>query len=117
MRHVVTLPPGAIVGEIALFGESGATRNATVKALSTDHVELLVLDRTSFHDLEPSTLHIIREVARYNSACTKAPGERTPDDVAVLMDRTSHLKSLASMHSSVQYVSRSRCTYDLGEVH
>ena len=33
MRHIVTLKPGAIVGEIALFAE-GSKRMATVKTLT-----------------------------------------------------------------------------------
>ena len=54
MRHIVTLRPGAIVGEIALF-KDGVKRMATVR--SSEHVELMILDKRSFLDLDRATLN------------------------------------------------------------
>jgi len=99
MRHIVTLRPGAIVGEIALF-KDGVKRMATVRT-SADHVELLILDKKSFLDLDRATLHIISENARYNAACTKEPHQRTRDDLQILQQRTSHLSHLSSLSSEV----------------
>ena len=45
-RHVATLHPGAMVGEIALIAGDRTKRNATIRAAS--RVELLVLDKDSF---------------------------------------------------------------------
>ena len=92
MRHIVTLRPGAIVGEIALF-KDGVKRMATVR--TSDHVELLILDKKSFLDLDRATLNIISENARYNAACTKEPGQRTRDDLQILQQRTAHPQCVA----------------------
>jgi len=98
MRHIVTLRPGAIVGEIALF-KDGVKRMATVR--TSDNVELLILDKKSFLDLDRATLHIISENARYNAACTKEPHQRTRDDLQILQQRTSHLSHLSSLSTDV----------------
>jgi CRP-like cAMP-binding protein len=98
MRHIVTLRPGAIVGEIALF-KDGVSRMATVR--SSENVELLILDRKSFLDLDKATLNIIAENARYNAACTKEPTQRTRDDLQILQQRTEHLSHLSSLSSDV----------------
>ena len=58
MRHIVTLRPGAIVGEIALF-KDGVKRMATVR--SSDNVELLILSKKDFLDLDRGTLHLISD--------------------------------------------------------
>lgn len=97
-RHVVTLRPGAIVGEIALF-KDGVKRMATVR--SSEHVELLILDKKSFLDFDRSTLNIISENARYNAACTKEPVQRTRGDLQILQQRTSHLSHLSSLSTDV----------------
>jgi len=97
-RHIVTLRPGAIVGEIALFSD-GATRNATVRTL--EHAEVLLLDKKSFLDLDQSTLQIIKENAQYNSACTKQPSDRSKADIDILQQRTAHLTHLARMQPEV----------------
>ena len=99
MRHIVTLRPGAIVGEIALF-KDGVKRMATVR--TSDNVDLLILDKKSFLDLDRATLTIISENARYNAACTKEPHQRTRDDLQILQQRTSHLSHLSSLSSDVQ---------------
>ena len=44
MRHIVTLKPGAMVGEIALFS-ANAKRMATVR--TKDHCEVLIPRRIS----------------------------------------------------------------------
>jgi len=98
MRHVVTLHPGAIVGEIALLKE-GVKRMATVRA--SGQVEVLVLDKSTFLDLDRSTLNVIAENARYNTACTKEPGERSREDLQILQQRTAHLSFLAALSSDV----------------
>ena len=104
LRHVVTLQPGAIVGEIALVGGGESKRTATVRpAAGCDSVEVLLLDKKSFLDLDPSTLSIIGEEARYRTACTKNPDERTHADMEMLMKRTAHLHSLASREERVHY--------------
>jgi len=102
LRHVVTLYPGAIVGEIALVSGGDSTRTATVRA-GSEGAELLVLDTTSFNDLDPDTISIIGEAARYRAACTKNPDERTNDDLMVLMNRTAHLHLLAGRGERVHY--------------
>lgn len=96
MRHIVTLRPGAIVGEIALF-KDGVKRMATVR--SSDNVELLILSKKDFLDLDRGTLHLISENARYNAACTKEPHQRTREDLQILQQRTSHLHHLSSLTS------------------
>jgi len=98
MRHVVTLHPGAIVGEIALF-QDGVKRMATVRA--SGHVEVLVLEKRTFLDLDRSTLNLIAENARYNAACTKEPGQRGRDDLQILQQRTAHLSHLSALSSDV----------------
>lgn len=98
MRHVVTLRPGAIVGEIALF-KDGVKRMATVR--TADQTELLLLDKKSFLDLDKATLNVIAENARYNAACTKEPNMRTRDDLQILQQRTSHLSHLSALSSDV----------------
>jgi len=94
MRHVVTLYPGAIVGEIALL-KDGTKRMATVRA--SDTVDLLVIDKKAFLDLDKATLNIIREQARYNAACAKTPAERTKEDLRTLQQRTSVLNYFANL--------------------
>ena len=98
MRHIVTLRPGAIVGEIALF-KDGVKRMATVR--TADSAELLILDKKSFLDLDRATLNIISENARYNAACTKEPGQRTRDDLQILRQRTAHLSHMSSLSTEV----------------
>ena len=98
MRHIVTLRPGAIVGEIALF-KDGVKRMATVR--TSDNVEILILDKKSFLDLDKATLNIISENARYNAACTKEPSQRTRDDLQILQQRTAHLSHLSSLSTDV----------------
>lgn len=98
MRHVVTLKPGAIVGEIALF-KDGVKRMATVR--TSDPVEVLILDKKSFLDLDRATLNIISENARYNAACTKEPNQRTRDDLQILQQRTAHLSHIAALSNDV----------------
>ena len=92
------------MGEIALVSggvEGSSKRNATVRSFGV--VELLILDKTSFLDLDPSTLSVICEEARYRTACSKKPRERDPSDVAVLMARTQHLRALAGRSPQVHY--------------
>ena len=104
LRHVVTLQPGAIVGEIALVAGVGARRNATVRAARCDLVvELLILDKRSFLDLDPSTLQTISDEARYRTACTRTPEMRDQRDLAVLMSRTAHLTALSGRSAQVHY--------------
>ena len=98
MRHVVTLYPGAIVGEIALFQE-GARRMATVRA--SEHVDLLVLSKQSFYNLDKATLTIIYENARYNAACAKKASDRTREDLRVLQHRTSVLTHFSTLDEEV----------------
>jgi len=102
VRHVVTLRPGAIVGEIALLPNSdaaGEKRLATVRTSET--VEVLILDKSSFLDLDRSTLNIIAENARYNAACTKEPSKRTREDLQILQTRTAHLSHLAALPTDI----------------
>lgn len=98
MRHIVTLRPGSLVGEIALLTD-GTQRMATVR--TADHVELLMLDKKSFLDLDKTTLNIISENARYNAACTKEPEQRGNDDLHILQSRTSHMTFLSALSSDV----------------
>jgi len=98
LRHVATLRVGAIVGEIALF-KTGEKRMATVR--TADNVEILTLDKKSFLQLDPATLNIISENARYNAACTKEPGQRERADLHILQQRTAHLSELSSLSSEV----------------
>ena len=98
MRHVVTLRPGAIVGEIALFRDD-VKRMATVR--TTDHAEILMLDKKSFLDLDRATLNIISENARYNAACTKEPNQRTRTDLQILQERTAHLAMISALSADV----------------
>ena len=101
MRLVVTLSAGNMVGEIALISGDNAKRNATVCARSD--VEVLILDKKSFLDLDPSTLTTISAEAKYRIACSKHPGERTHADVSVLMARTAHLRTLSGRSPRVHY--------------
>jgi len=68
---------------------------------TSDNVELMLLDKKSFLDLDRSTLNIIAENARYNAACTKEPGQRTRDDLQILQQRTAHLSHLAALSTDV----------------
>ncbi|KAL1499877.1 hypothetical protein AB1Y20_012560 [Prymnesium parvum] len=99
MRHVVTVKPGAMVGEIALFSDD-AKRLATVR--TRDHCELLFLDKKTFLDLDKHTLRIISDNARYNAACTKEPEQRSEGDIEILRERTANLTRLMSLPSIVK---------------
>ena len=99
MRHVVTLKPGAIVGEIALFQE-GVVRMATVRA--SEQSEVLILDKKSFLELDRQTLNSIAENARYNAACTKEPSQRGREDLQILQQRTMHLSHMSKLSTEVQ---------------
>lgn len=87
LRHVATLPAGALVGETALL-EEGLTRNATVIAMDA---ELLVLDKADFLQLDESTLHQIKLESNFNAACTRAQEQRTEADVDALVEVTARL--------------------------
>ena len=101
-RVVTTLPVGSLVGEAALVDETaGGRRNATVRAASGGqrvyhttlaNVEVLKLSKAAFLSLDERTLHLIRENAKYNSACTKEPHQRTEADLELLQQRTCHLE-------------------------
>ena len=97
-RHIATLGPGALVGEIALL-KDGSKRMASVKTVS--ECDVLTLDKKSFRDLDKATISIISENARYNAACTKEPATRTRDDLTILQQRTAHLSHLASLSNEV----------------
>ena len=97
-RHIVTLQPGTIAGEVALLHE-GSKRMATVR--TSENAELLILDKKSFLDLDRATLNIIGENARYNAACTREPSQRTRDDLQILKERTAHLSHLSSLSPEV----------------
>ena len=72
---------------------------ATVR--TSDNVELLILSKRDFLDLDKATLNIIQENARYNAACTKEPSQRTRDDLQILQQRTAHLSHLSSLSTEV----------------
>ena len=101
-RIITTLPVGSLVGEAALLDESaGGRRNATVRAAvggqrvyhtTQATVEVLKLSKRAFLSLSEHTLHSIRETAKYNSACTKEPHQRTEEDLERLVQRTAHLE-------------------------
>ena len=99
MRHIVTLKPGAIVGEIALFRD-GAKRMSTVRTV--EPTEILKLDKKTFLDLDQATLNIIAENARYNAACTKEPSERTSEDLGILRQRIGTLPNISQLSQEVQ---------------
>ena len=44
---------------------------------TSDHVDVLILAKKDFLDLDRATLNIISENARYNAACTKEPHQRS----------------------------------------
>lgn len=96
-RHVVTIHTGALVGEIALL--RGERRMATVRA--AEPVEALVLDKNAFFNFDVSTLHIIRDQARFNAAVSRGPDERTEDDLLVLQQRTAMVTHFAGIDVSV----------------
>ena len=98
MRHIVTLKPGAIVGEIALFRSD--KRISTVR--TSEPTEILKLDRATFLNLDQATLNIISENARYNAACTKEPSERTHEDLQMLRQRLSTFQNLSNLSQEVQ---------------
>ena len=64
-------------------------------------VELLILTKRTFFELDRATLNIISENARYNAACTKAPGQRTRSDLQILQQRTAHLGAMSSFSSDI----------------
>mmetsp|Transcript_28197 Transcript_28197/g.68475 ORF Transcript_28197/g.68475 Transcript_28197/m.68475 type:complete len:1165 (-) Transcript_28197:240-3734(-) len=86
-RHIVTLRPGAMVGEIALL--FGGVRTATVRAAIPS--EVLVLDQKALFDLDRSTIQTMKEIAMYNKACTKDPASRTEEDIEILAKRSGYL--------------------------
>lgn len=98
LRVIVTLQPGSIVGEIALFQE-GARRMATVRA--SEHVDLLVLDKQSFLQLDKATLTNIYEDARYSAACAKKASDRTREDLRVLQQQTAALTLFSNLEEAL----------------
>ena len=88
IRHVATLGAGALVGELALLGES-ETRIATVRAATDCH--LLALNRSTFQEFDRQTLDLITERAAYNAACIREPAMRSDGDLASLVERTQAL--------------------------
>ena len=93
-RFITTLPAGALVGEAGLLSATGR-RNATVRASGRPGrdapIDVLVLSKDSFLELDEATLNDIRETAQYNSACSMEPIRRTEADLDLLQRRTAHL--------------------------
>lgn len=96
-RHIVSLYPGAIIGEIALFDDK-AVRNASVRTSAPS--EILVLNKEAFFHMDEATLNIILSNANFKDACTKAPDKRAKADVDILHQRTAHLAFFNRKHIS-----------------
>ena len=93
-RLVTQLPAGSLVGEAGLLSETGR-RNASVRAAGRAGrdaaVEVLVLQKKDFLDLDRETLDDIKEIAQWNSACSKEADRRTEEDLDLLQRCTAEL--------------------------
>ena len=93
-RIVAQLPAGALVGEAGLLSDTGR-RNATVRAAGRRGddapIEVLVLQKEDFLALDSETLESIKEIAQYNSACTKESNQRSEEDLDLLQQVTADL--------------------------